>query len=236
MRRYLGFFLAALLLLGATAAQARRPHSIKLGKAMHVKLFLGPTNQNMTDMVVRPLLVDGDIREFTVGDPHDVTDETFVIQQAYRLNDALPDDPKEVAKWKWKWQKGTFLLVDRGSGRVTRLNLPLFDPFYSSAAWYQDYVAYCGVSSDADMIYAVVYKIGDKRALLDRELRRAKGGPQPDSECAAPRWERDPARVTFLPAGMQATTFAVTGRVVDPYMPEPPVQQSPNPPGSDSPR
>lgn len=235
MRRHLAFIVLALLPLVATSAQARRPHSIKLGKTMHVKLFLGPTNREVSDMTVRPLLVDGEIREFTVGDPHEVTDETFVIQRAYRLNDALPEDPKDVAKWKWKWQKGTYLLVNRGTGRVSRLNMPLFDPFYSSAAWYQDYVAYCGLSPDADMLYAVVYKAGDKNALLDRELRRAKGGEQPDSECAAPHWQRDPVRVTFLPAGLQPATFEVKGRVVDAFMPEPQPQGSPNAQAQDQP-
>lgn len=212
----------ALVLFCATAAQARRPHSIKLGKSLPVKLFLGPTDNNVVDMVVRPLLVDGEIRDFTVGEMQDITEDTFVIQRAYRLNDRLPEDPKSQAKWKW--QKGGWLLVDRDSGRVKQLDLPDFDPFYSTAVWYQDYVAYCGLSSDAEMVYAVVYKVGDKKALLDRELHRAKGGSNPEAECSAPDWDRKPTRVTFSPTGMPKMTFQVNGRVVDPYAPEQPAE------------
>lgn len=202
-----------------TAALARRPHSIKLGKSMKVKLFLGPTNDKVQDAVVRPLMVDGDIREFTIGEAHDVTDDTFVIQRAFRMNDALPGDLKDVAKYKWKWEKDNWLLVNRDSGRVSRLNLPLFDPFYSEVAWYQDYAAYCGLSSDADMLYAVIFRVGGKNAVLDRELRRAKGGALPDSECAPPEWARQPMRVTFTPTGMQKMTFEVKGQYADPYAP-----------------
>ncbi len=233
MRRIV-IIVTAVVVFWATAAQARRPHSIKLGKSLPVKLFVGPTDDKVLDMVVRPLLVDGDIRDYTVGEPQDITEDTFVIQRAFRLNDRLPDDPKSQAKWKW--QKGAWLLVDRDSGRVTALKLPDFDPFYSAAAWYQDYVAYCGVSPEGDMVYAVIYKVSDKKALLDRELRRAKGGSDPHAECAAPDWDRNPARVTFSPTGMQKMTFQVNGRVVDPYAPAQPAeaQSAPAPPPSNS--
>ena len=46
--------------------------------------------------------------------------------------------------------------VDRLTGRVSQLNLPEFDPFYSTASWYRDYIAYCGVSEDGKKLYAVV--------------------------------------------------------------------------------
>ncbi len=233
MRRIV-IIVTALVMFCATAAQARRPHSIKLGKSLPVKLFLGPTDENVVDMVVRPLLVDGEIRDFTVGEMQDITEDTFVIQRAYRLNDRLPEDPESQAKWKW--QKGPWLLVDRDSGRVKQLDLPDFDPFYSTVSWYQDYAAYCGLSSDGEMVSAVVFKVGDKRPLLDRELHRAKGGNNPDAECAAPDWDRKPARVTFLPTGMQKMTFQVNGRVVDPYAPEQPAEaQSAQPAGAQPP-
>jgi hypothetical protein len=36
--------------------------------------------------------VDGVLKEWTTGDAHDVTDRSFVVRRAIKLNDALPDD------------------------------------------------------------------------------------------------------------------------------------------------
>ena len=77
-------------------------------------------------------------------------------------------------------------MVDRSSGRVSQLNLPDFDPFYSTASWYRDYVAYCGVSDAGDRVYAVVTQLGRKKAILRKELGATQGKDQPDTECAAP--------------------------------------------------
>src|ERR1700733_2871666 len=41
---------------------------------------------------VRPLTVDGHQKEWTTGDAHDVTDRSFTIRRAMRLNDQLPSD------------------------------------------------------------------------------------------------------------------------------------------------
>ena len=48
---------------------------------------------------IRALLVDGVLKEWTTGDAHDVTDRSFVVRRAIRLNDALPGDkPVEAAR------------------------------------------------------------------------------------------------------------------------------------------
>ena len=41
---------------------------------------------------IRALLADGALKEWTTGDAHDVTDRSFVVRRAIRLNDALPSD------------------------------------------------------------------------------------------------------------------------------------------------
>ena len=46
-------------------------------------------------------------------------------------------------------------------------------------------------------------------------LGAAKGKDLPESECAAPEWQRQPMRVAFTPAGAQPVTFAVHGRSAD---------------------
>ena len=153
------------------------------------------------------------MREFTTGEPHDVTERLFVVRRAYRLNDWLPSD-KGTAH-QWKWQRGGWILVDRETGRITQLNLPNFDPFYSLASWYRDYAAYCGTSDDGAKLYAVVAQLGRKKPMLRRELGPVKDADMPDSQCVAPDWQRQPARVTFTPAGGQKLTFNVRGHAAD---------------------
>jgi len=180
---------------------------------MPVKLFLGPSEDRTTPIQVRPLYVDTKLKEFTTGEPHDVTDRMFVIRRAYRINDSLPTDEKKLPKWMW--QRGGWILVDRTTGRVTQLSLPDFDPFYSDVAWYRDYAAYCGISDDAEKLYANVISLGRKKPILRRQLGTATNGDTPDSECSAPQWDRQPARVTFLPKNSAKFTFTLPDRSID---------------------
>jgi hypothetical protein len=185
-----------LLLLTAVPIFART-HQITWGKWLPVKWFVGPTDDKVQPMNVRVLYVDGHVKDFTTGQPQDITDQLFVVRDAYRLNDQLPEDANKVPHWKW--QRGGWLLVDRQSGRVSQLRLPEFDPFYSVASWYRDYVAYCGVSDDGEKVYAVVAQLGRKKPILRQDLGAAANSNTPDSECPAPSWQRNPTRVTFQP-------------------------------------
>ena len=178
---------------------------------MNVSWFVTP--ETSLPIAVRPLYVDGKLREFTLGDAHDVTDGSFVVRRAYRINDYLPDDEKKVPNWKW--QRGDWLLVNRRTGNVSAINLPDFDPFSSVVSWYRDYAAYCGMTDDGTKVSALVVQLGNKRPVLRKSLAAAKAGEEPDSECAAPKWQRDPIRVTFEPAGGQALTVDVRGRSAD---------------------
>ncbi len=45
-----------------------------------------------TTLRIRALLVDTVLKEWTTGDAHDVTDRSFVVRRAIRINDALPGD------------------------------------------------------------------------------------------------------------------------------------------------
>ena len=201
--------IALVLLCSVPAPAQTKRAAIWFDKPMNVKWFVGPAESESLDLTVRALWIRGRLREFTTGDPHDVTDQLFVIRRGYRINDRLPDDEKKIPQWRWA--RGGWLLVNRITGSVTHLRLPEFEPYYSSAAWYRDYVAYCGISDNAEQVYAVVFQLGQKKPLLRRSLGRAFAEPMPDSECQAPKWQRQPPRVTFERSNLPPLTFEVQG-------------------------
>lgn len=206
------YVLPGYLLLAATAFGAPKPHIVSFGKWTGVKWFVGPNETKALDLKVRALYVDARLKEFTLGGPHDVTDRLFVVRRAFRLNDTLPEETSSTPRWLW--ERGGWLLVDRITGHVSPINLPEFDSYYSAASWYRDYVAYCGVSGDGKKLYTIVAQLGRRKPILKKALGEA-GGDMPDSQCPAPTWQRQPARVTFQPAENEKLTFSVRGQAVD---------------------
>src|ERR1043166_1663040 len=79
------------LLLNSSALPATKPHTIAFGKWTTVKWMIGSNEDQPIDLKIRPLLVDGHAKEYTVGTPHDITEHLFVVRRVFRLNDALPD-------------------------------------------------------------------------------------------------------------------------------------------------
>ena len=207
-----GLVWAALLAQGASAAT--KIHVITWGKSMSVQWLTGTGAENEKPLLikVRPLVIDGRVKEYVIGLPHEITDRLFVVRRAFRVNDSLPEDLTP----HWQWQRGGWLIVDRLTGRVSAITLPEFDSFYSAANWYRDYVAYCGVAEDGKKIEAVVAQIGRRRPVLKKPLSSdgVKDDAAPDSACLPPVWQRDPTRVSFE-AGSQKQTFAIRGQVVD---------------------
>jgi hypothetical protein len=92
------------------------------------------------------LFVDTRLKEYTTENPDDLTDRLFVVRRAFRVNDALPSESAVNGSPRWQWQRGEWLLVDRLTGHISRLNLPDYDPAYSTACRYRDFLAYCDVS------------------------------------------------------------------------------------------
>ena len=152
---------------------------------------------------IRALLVDGVVKEWTTGDTHDVTDRSFVVRRAIRLNDALPGEKPG----QWVWQRGPWLLVDRVTGHATPLKLPDYDPAISEASWFRDYAAYCGVTSSGKSLYAVVAQVAARKPMLAKKLASFNRDAQAPPVCASPEWQRDPLRVTFHPAGRDQISF-----------------------------
>jgi len=161
---------------------------------------------------IRPLIVDGRVREYVLGSPHEITERDFVVRRAFRINDSLPED----AVPRWQWQRGGWLLVDRVTGRISPVNLPDFDVVYSPATWYRDYVAYCGVSDDGNKRFAIVAELNRRKPVLKKSLSTAMpDDAAPDSACSAPVWQRSPVRVSFEAPGNDKQTFAIRGHVAD---------------------
>jgi hypothetical protein len=152
--RCLLFVAFGLLVSCGLSAAVTKPHVITFGKWTSAK-WPNETGEKMFDLKVRPLLVDTRVKEYTTGNSHDVTDRLFVVRRVFRIDDALPGENAS----RWQWQRGGWLLVDRLTGRISQLNLPEFDPFYSTASWYRDYIAYCGVSDDGKKLYAIVARL-----------------------------------------------------------------------------
>jgi hypothetical protein len=152
---------------------------------------------------IRALLVDGAVKDWTTGDAHDVTDRSFVVRRAIRLNDALPEDKTG----RWVWQRGPWVLVDRVSGHVTALKLPNYDPGVSQVRWFRDYGAYCGVTGGGKSLYAVVAQVSVRKAVLSKRISAFNAAEQAAPACEPPDWQRDPLRITFRPAGRDAISY-----------------------------
>jgi hypothetical protein len=160
---------------------------------------------------IRALLVDGVMKEWSTGDAHDVTDRSFVVRRAIRLNDALPGDKPEPGDkaGHWVWQRGPWLLVDRVTGHFVALKLPDYDPGVSQVSWFRDYGAYCGVTASGKSLYAVVAQLAGRKPVLAKKLAAFDAENHAEPVCGAPEWQREPLKITFHPAGKDGVSFDV---------------------------
>jgi hypothetical protein len=205
-----------LILLGVIAGAgpllaAAKPHTVFLGAGKIVPYSLAgdPSNARPeeTHLRVRPLLIDGKVKEWTTGDSHNITDRSFTIRRALRLNDALPGDKDE----HWIWQRGPWLLVDRAKGGITALRLPDYEPTVSNVIWFRDYAAYCGLSASGKELYAVVAQVAARKPILAQKLSAWSPGEKSGPACASAVWQREPLRVTFEQTGTTPVSYDLVG-------------------------
>jgi hypothetical protein len=207
--------LVALLAAAITAAAAPpKVHTVTLGPVRRVPFVAADVaaedkSGEARTLSIRSLTVDGKVLEWTTGDVHDVTERSFVTRRVLHVNDTLPGEKTS----RWVWQPGSWILVDRVSGRVTALHLPEFDAAISDVTWYRDYAAYCGVHilAKGSGLTAQVWQIGARRAALSKVI-----APWPLKErvrpvCAPAVWQREPMRVTLKPATSDPIEFTITG-------------------------
>jgi len=202
---------AALLPIHAATPKV---HTVVLGAVRRVPFIAADVTSEAKEdeagtLRIRPLVVDGKTREWLTGDTHDITERSFVARRVLHINDALPGEKSG----RWVWQPGSWILVDRVSGRVTALHLPDFDASVSDVVWYRDYAAYCGIhnTAKASGLSAEVWQIGARKAALSKVI-----APWPQSErvrpvCLPAVWQREPMRVTVKPNGGDPVVYSVVG-------------------------
>ena len=198
---------SCLTIAAALHAAPPKSHSVILGAARRVPYSKAgdPAGAQAGEdaLKIRALIVDGRVKDWTTGDAHDVTDRSFVVRRAIRLNDALPEDKAG----RWVWQRGPWELVDRVSGHITALRLPNYDPGVSQVRWFRDYGAYCGITATGKSLYAVVAQVSVRKPVLSKKISAFNPAQQAAPVCETPDWQRDPLRVTFRPAGKDAISY-----------------------------
>lgn len=195
------------------AAKGPKVHTVTLGPARKVpytppQATADTKSEDSSTLRVRPLVVDGVQKEWTLGEVHDVTDRTFVVRRALRINDSLPAEPV-----RWAWQPGPWLMVDRVSGHITALHLPDFDPLVSDVVWFRDDAAYCGIASTKSGIVAVIAQLGARKPIVQKLLAPWPQTIPSNPVCAPAVWQRTPMRATLQLTGGQPVTYDVVGSV-----------------------
>ena len=197
------------LLLPVAGWAVRKPHVVTLGAAKHVAYSRAGdpagAQADEKELKIRALIVDGAMKEWTTGDAHDVTDRSFAVRRALRVNDTLPGDKLG----HWVWQRGPWLLVDHVTGHAAPLKLPEYDPGASQVAWFRDYAAYCGVTPAGKSLYAVVWQVGARKPALSKKLGAYDAEHHPDPVCGPVEWQRQPLKASFHPTGREAVSFEV---------------------------
>jgi hypothetical protein len=218
---------AGIALPSAAGAPAHKTHSVLLSAAKKVPYSKAGDPAGAAtgedSLRIRALIVDGQVKEWTTGDAHDVTDRSFVVRRVIKINDNLPVEgsaPGEKSGAKavpagrpapaasqWVWQRGPWLLVDRVTGHISALKLPDYDPGVSQVVWFRDYGAYCGVTATGKSLYAVVAQLAARKPALSKKLGAFTADDHQDPVCGATEWQREPLRVTFHPTGLESVSF-----------------------------
>jgi hypothetical protein len=195
-------------------SSAAKVHTVGLGAVRRVSYTQPDATpeaklDETTTIKVRPLIVDDRQKDWTTGEAHEITDRTFAIRRALRINDALPGD----AAPRWIWQPGPWITVDRVSGHITPLHLPDFDPLVSNAVWFRDYAAYCGTSATAKggSLYVIVAQLGARRPVVQKLIGKWPQANHFIPVCQPAKWQRQPLAVTIQPTGGEAATYDVVG-------------------------
>jgi hypothetical protein len=144
---------------------------------------------------IRGLYVDSRLNEYTTGVPHEVTCRLFVVRRVFRLNDTLPDETGPTPRWQW--ERGGWLPVDRLTGRVSQINSAGVCPFLFDGRLVSRLHRLLRSFGRREKPLRDRCATGTPQADSEETAGRAWREDEPDSECPAPGWQRQPTRVTF---------------------------------------
>jgi hypothetical protein len=206
-------FASLAVFLEPVNASPRKVHVVSLGSVRRVPYSKAgdPAGAapDEASLKIRPLVVDGLVKEWTAGEAHDVTDRSFVVRRVIRINDELPGEKSGNPANHWVWQRGPWLLVDRVTGHITPLKLPDYDPGVSQVVWFRDYGAYCGITASGKSLYAVVAQVAARKPVLAKKLAALDLSNRTVPACEFAEWQREPLRATFHPVGKEAVSFEI---------------------------
>jgi hypothetical protein len=194
MRRLLTF--AAVLAVAVYGQAKPKTHTVAVGRGHLVSWTIGEAAEQRS-LMVRPLVVDERRKEWVMGEPHDVTDHSFVILQVQQINDAQPSEKVP----HFIWQTGSWLQVERNTGHITVLRLAGYDPALSGISWFRDYAAYCALAPQARALYAEIVELGQHKPAARKKVSAwplpPLPAPAPPPAEAAPAPEPDPQQPTL---------------------------------------
>jgi hypothetical protein len=78
-------------------------------------------------------------------------------------------------------------------------------------AWFRDYAAYCGVTASGKSLFAVVAQVGVRKPVLSKKLAAYNAESKTWPVCTATEWQREPLKVTFHPAELEAASYDLVG-------------------------
>ena len=193
------------MLLAAGMGATAKVHVIAFGKWMAVQWFPGSATPGSAakdkaiTMRMRALVVDGRVKEYMLGAPHEVTERLFVVRRVFRVNDSLPEESAAaLAVAARRLAAGrphdgpSFGDQSAGVRRVLlgRQLVPRLRCLLRRGRRWQEDIRHGGAAQPA-------------QAGAEEELsgRGVADDAAPDSACPAPAWQRAPVRVSFEPAG-----------------------------------
>ena len=213
VHRGLGAWAGILVLLCAVSqavwASGHKPHAVFLVAPRKVPYSKAGdpagAQAGEKELKIRALVVDGQAKEWTTGELHDVTDRSFVVGRTLKINDALPGDQQG----HWVCQRGPWLMVDRTTGRVAALKPRDYDPGVSQVGWFRNYAAHCSVTASRKSLYAVVAQLAVRKPVLAKKLEAFDPDRDPATACAPVEWQREPLRAVFHPVDEDAVSFDI---------------------------
>ena len=99
---WIAVFAFLAVFLDSINASPRKVHVVGLGAVKRVPYSKtgdpSGAGAGEVSLKIRPLVVDGLVKEWTSGEAHDITERSFVVRRVLRINDELPGEKTGSAR------------------------------------------------------------------------------------------------------------------------------------------